>query len=178
MGFNCTCTTVLYLYVTVLHRVRSRARSKSGSPQNPLRSWIPQSLLHSGSLQSPLNKPLLSSGGYLLHPGGILLCWSRPGLLLCSACPALAPLSAYSSGPTSTPRAWSTVPTPDLPPAHPSRHFSVFVFGASGIRSLRGDCVTVLLVCPDRPPDISVCWTHGLLFVVGATCLPVYYLSP
>ncbi len=67
---------------------------RSGSPQSPLRSWIPQSLLHSGSPQSPLNKPLLSSGGYLLHPGGILLCWPRPGLLLCSACPALAPLSA------------------------------------------------------------------------------------
>ncbi len=23
----------------------------------------------------------------------------------------------------------------------------------------------VLLVCPNRPPDVSVCWAHGLLFV-------------
>ncbi len=38
--------------------------------------------------------------------------------------------------------------------------------------------VTVLLVCPDRPPDVSVCWAHGLLFVPGAMCSPVYCLSP
>ncbi len=25
--------------------------------------------------------------------------------------------------------------------------------------------VTVLLVCPGWPPDVSVCWAHGLLFV-------------
>ncbi len=38
-------------------------------------------------------------------------------------------------------------------------------------------CVTVLLVCPGWPPDVSVCWTHGLLFVVGAMCSHVYCLS-
>ncbi len=38
--------------------------------------------------------------------------------------------------------------------------------------------VMVLLVCPDRPPDVPVCWAHGLLFVVGAMCSPVYCLSP
>ncbi len=32
--------------------------------------------------------------------------------------------------------------------------------------------VTVLLVCPDRPPDVYVCW------LVGAMCSPVYCLSP
>ncbi len=38
--------------------------------------------------------------------------------------------------------------------------------------------VTVLLVCPGWPPDVSVCWAHGLLFVVGAMCSHVYCLSP
>ncbi len=38
--------------------------------------------------------------------------------------------------------------------------------------------VTVLLVCPDRPPDVSMCWAHVLLFVVGAMCSPAYCLSP
>ncbi len=38
--------------------------------------------------------------------------------------------------------------------------------------------VTVLLVCPDRPPDVSVSSAHGLLFVVGAMCSQVYCLSP
>ncbi len=74
-----------------------------------------------------------------------------------SAGPTLASCSAYSSGPTSTPRAWPTIPTPDLPPAHPPRHFSVLVCGAPVILSLRGGCFTVLMVCPDRPPDVSVC---------------------
>ncbi len=36
----------------------------------------------------------------------------------------------------------------------------------------------VLLVCPGWPPDVSVCWAHGLLFVVGAMCSPVYCLPP
>ncbi len=74
--------------------------------------------------------------------------YAFPALAPLSACPALAPLSAYSSGPTSTPWAWPTVTTPDPPPAHPPRHFSVFVCGVPGICSLRGEgCVTVLLVC-------------------------------
>ncbi len=34
----------------------------------------------------------------------------------------------------------------------------------------------VLLVCPGWPPDVSLCWTHGFLFVVGAMCSHVYYL--
>ncbi len=99
--FNSTCISLLIILVWLCMwriiknlepwtlNIQSPLRSgspqsllRSGSPQNPLRSWIPQSLLHSGSPQSPLNKPLLSSGGYLLHPGGILLCWHRPGLLL------------------------------------------------------------------------------------------------
>ncbi len=71
---------------------------RSGSPQSPLRSGRPQSPLRSWSPQNPLKKPLLSSGGYLLHPGGILLCWPclgllpyrpRPGLLLCLPRPCL-----------------------------------------------------------------------------------------
>ncbi len=64
-------------------------------------------------------------------------CSAGPALAPCSACPTLAPLSAYSSGPSSTPRAWPTVPTLDPPPAHLPRHFSVFVCGASWICSLR-----------------------------------------
>ncbi len=40
------------------------------------------------------------------------------------------------------------------------------------------NCVTVLLVCPGWPPDVSVCSSHGLLFVVGAMCSHVYCLSP
>ncbi len=55
-----------------------------------------------------------------------------------SAGPTLASCSAYSSGPTSTPRAWPTIPTPDLPPAHPPRHFSVLVCGAPVILSFGG----------------------------------------
>ncbi len=31
--------------------------------------------------------------------------------------------------------------------------------------------------CPDRPPDVPVCWAHGLLCVVGAMGTPVYCLS-
>ncbi len=94
-----------------------------------------------------------------------------------SVCPALAPLSAYSSRPSSTPWAWPTVPTPDQPTAHPPpRHFLVFcVCEASGICSLR---VTVLLVCPNRPPDVYVCWAHGFLFIVGAMCSHIYCLPP
>ncbi len=38
--------------------------------------------------------------------------------------------------------------------------------------------VTVLLVCPGWPPDVSVCLAHGLLFVVGAMCSHVYCLPP
>ncbi len=38
--------------------------------------------------------------------------------------------------------------------------------------------VTVLLMCPDRPPEVYVCWAHGLLFVIGAMCSHVYCLSP
>ncbi len=37
-------------------------------------------------------------------------------------------------------------------------------------------CVTVLLVCPGWPPDVSVCWAHGL--IVGAMCSHVDCLSP
>ncbi len=33
-------------------------------------------------------------------------------------------------------------------------------------------------MCPDRPPDVYVCWAHGLLFIVDAMCSPVYCLSP
>ncbi len=51
-------------------------------------------------------------------------CPVGPVLASCSACPALAPLSAYSSRPSSTPRAWPTVPTPD--PRWRSFAFSVY----------------------------------------------------
>ncbi len=40
------------------------------------------------------------------------------------------------------------------------------------------DVVTVLLVSPGWPPDVSVCWAHGLLFVVGAMCSHVDCLPP
>ncbi len=35
-------------------------------------------------------------------------------------------------------------------------------------------------MCLRWPPEVtvSVCWAHGLLFVVGAMCSPVYCLSP
>ncbi len=69
---------------------------RSAIPQSPLLSVSPQSPpqspLWSRSPQNPLKKPLLSSCCYLLHPGGVLLCW--PALPSCSACPALSPLSA------------------------------------------------------------------------------------
>ncbi len=42
---------------------------------------------------------------------------------------------------------------------------------------LKSISVTVLLVCPGWPPDVSVCWAHGLLFV-GAMCSHVDCLSP
>ncbi len=102
-------------------------------------------------------------------------CPVGPVLASCSACPALAPLSAYSSRPSSTPRAWPTVPTPDPPPAHPPPIiFFVFsVCGASGIRSLKeggggGGRVTVLLVCPGWPPDVFCCWCHVLSCLLSA----------
>ncbi len=41
----------------------------------------------------------------------------------------------------------------------------------------RGGYVTVLLVCPGWPPDVSVCRAHGLLFD-GAMCSHVDCLSP
>ncbi len=66
-----------------LRSVSPRSPLHSGSPRNPLLSRSPRSPLRSGSPLNPLKKPLLSSGGYLLHPGGILLCWPRLGLLLC-----------------------------------------------------------------------------------------------
>ncbi len=31
-------------------------------------------------------------------------------------------------------------------------------------------------MCPGWPPDVSVCWAHGLVFVVGARCSHVYCL--
>ncbi len=34
------------------------------------------------------------------------------------------------------------------------------------------------LFVAERSPDVPVCWAHGLLFVVGAMCSPVYFLSP
>ncbi len=36
------------------------------------------------------------------------------------------------------------------------------------------------VVCLRWPPEVtvSVCWAHGLLFVVGVMCSPVYCLSP
>ncbi len=66
------------------------------------------------------------------------------------ASPTLAPLCAHCSRPSSTPRAW------------PTSLLDIFLFsvcGASGIHSLKGGggYVTVLLVCPGWPPDVSVC---------------------
>ncbi len=85
------------------------------------------------------------------------------------ASPTLAPLCAHCARPTSTPRAW------------PTSLLDIFLFsvcGASGIRSLKGGgYVTVLLVCPGWPPDVSVFWAHGLLFI-GAMCSHVDCLSP
>ncbi len=45
-------------------------------------------------------------------------------------------------------------------------------------KSLQHLGVTVLLVCLGWPPDVFVCWAHGLLFVVCAMCSSVYCLSP
>ncbi len=64
-----------------------RSVSPQSLLQSPLRSVSPHSLLESplrsGGPQNPLNKLFHSSGGYLLHPGGVLLCWPGFGLLLC-----------------------------------------------------------------------------------------------
>ncbi len=68
-------------------REPTESAPESASPQSPLRSVSPQSPLQSplwtGSPQNPLKKPLLSSGCYLLHPGGVLLCLPRPGTPVC-----------------------------------------------------------------------------------------------
>ncbi len=129
---------------------------QSGSPQSPvqspLRSWSPQSplqsLLQSGSPQNhswillrSCQVVVICSTLVASYSAGTALASSPacPVLASCSACPALAPLSAYSTRPSSIPRAWPTVPTPDLTPAHPPpRNCSVLVCEASGIHSLRG----------------------------------------
>ncbi len=89
---------------------------------------------------------------------------SAPFRASCSACPALVPLSAYSSRPSSIPRAWPTVPTSDPPSAHPPpRHFSVFsVRGASGIRSLKGGggVVSRSCWCDRAGRQMSLCVEH------------------
>ncbi len=120
--------------------------------QSPLRSGSPHSLLRSLSPQSPLR-----SGSPQSPPNGLLLCLPYPG----------------------TPRAWPTVPTSDPPTAHPPpRHFSVFsVCGASGIRSLKGGG-SWYCWCARAAHQMSLCWAHGLWFVVGAMCSPVYCLPP
>ncbi len=38
--------------------------------------------------------------------------------------------------------------------------------------------LSVMLVCPGWPPDVSVCWAHGLFSVVDAMCSHAYCLSP
>ncbi len=129
---------------------------QSGSPQSPvqspLRSWSPQSplqsLLQSGSPQNhswillrSCQVVVICSTLVASYSAGTALASSPacPVLASCSAYPALAPLSAYSTRPSSIPRAWPTVPTPDLTPAHPPpRNCSVLVCEASGIHSLRG----------------------------------------
>ncbi len=111
-----------------------RARSIPGSPQSPLRSVSPQS-----PLQSPFREPTEFTREPAPFPGAHrarsvpgahrVRSWNRssqvvvvcstlvasysagPTLVSCFACPALAPLSAYSSGTSSTPRVW---PTPFL----------------------------------------------------------------
>ncbi len=101
------------------HRVCPRARSVPGAHRIHSRNRFSQVVVICSTL--------------------VASCSAGPALASCSACPALAPLSAYSSGPSSTPRAWPTVPNPDPPPAHPpSRYIYVFVCGASGIHSLKG----------------------------------------
>ncbi len=89
--------------------LRSPLQSPLREPTEPLRSGSPQSLLRSGSPQSPLwswtphihsrnrfgtgahrirqPKKKRSSQCYLLHPGGILLCWPCLDLLLCLSRP-------------------------------------------------------------------------------------------
>ncbi len=111
-----------------------RARSIPGSPQSPLRSVSPRS-----PLQSPFREPTEFTPEPAPFPGAHrarsvpgahrVRSWNRssqvvvvcstlvasysagPTLVSCFACPALAPLSAYSSGTSSTPRVW---PTPFL----------------------------------------------------------------
>ncbi len=38
--------------------------------------------------------------------------------------------------------------------------------------------VTVLLVCPGWPPDVSVCWAHGLLCLCCAMCFLLSIVCP
>ncbi len=154
------------------HAVRSRAHSVPGA--HAVRS-VPGahtvcSRARSGQGAHRLRSRARSSpGAHAVHssPG------PRSGLgthrARSRASPTLAPLCAHCSRPSSTPRAW------------PTSLLDIFLFsvcGASGIRSLKGGgYVTVLLVCPGWPPDVSVCWAHGLLFV-GAMCSHVDCLSP
>ncbi len=65
--------------------------------------------------------------------------------------------------------------TPKVPPSLPLMP-PLIPASSSDLSPLHGGCqslsslqsVTVLLVCPGWPPDVSVCWAHGLLFVVGS----------
>ncbi len=155
-----------------LHSKSPQSPVRSGSPQSllqsPLRSLSPQrplqSLLRSGSPQNPLKKLLLSSGGYLLHLGGVLLCWPLPDLLLCLPHPG-TPVCLFlralfhSTGLAHHPYPRST----SGPPHHPPRHFSVLVWGASSVPWPATRCLCMLSTW------LVVCyWCHmlsGLLSV-------------
>ncbi len=62
-----------------------------------------------------------------------------------------------------------------MPPLIPasSSDLSPLHGGCQSLSSLQS--VTVLLVCPGWPPDVSVCWAHGLLFV---PCAPLSIVCP
>ncbi len=89
-------------------RVRSRVRSGPGAHR-----------IHSRNCSSQV--VVICSISVVSYSAG-------PALTSCSACPTLAPLSAYSSGLSSTPRAWPTIPNPDLPPALPTTPLDIFLF--------------------------------------------------
>ncbi len=91
-------------------------------------------------------------------------------------CPFLSPgpLPLHGPGPPSLPLI-RLQPTPP-----PPRNVLVLVCGASGIRSLKWG----LCHGPAGVPWLATrcifvfVWEHGLLFVIGARCSPVYCLTP
>ncbi len=160
---------------------------RSGSPQGPLRSGSPQGPLHSGSPQSPLQSPFCSgspsgplrSGIPQSPPNGLLHCQPRPALASCSACPTLAPLSAYSSRPSSTPWSWPTVPSPDPPPSHPPpRHFFFVCVWSVWDSLLKGGVVSRSCWCARAGHQMSLCVEHMACCLLLVSCARLSIACP